>query len=363
MLIPFPTALKERYGDYIQKWWMGRELHLKNWVHELRDDYIIGGLMFKPFHFVFNGAGFKNELNTKWEDGWKILNVILYAPVLRREILPSEIVIDLDIENREELIRKVKWVKSALEVYEIDYTMGFSGNRGFHFHVIIDPSTKLPAELPEGFTLNIFKEAIFNLIGYCAGFDGVDIETAGFKAKRHAIREFFSINHKNMGYKIPVEDIEVNLIKFPNPVEIYGWDGYQLWTPSSSQLSEILEEVERILVERKRSQKRLENIWRAKPRKKRTIGSRWRFERIQRYAEALRKYGRLTADPEIAQIHESEHKARVHLACLMIEEGWSDEEILEVFSFANNFNKKETLRQIRSCRKTVAKSKQTPAQA
>ena len=23
MLIPFTTAIKERYGDYIQKWWMG----------------------------------------------------------------------------------------------------------------------------------------------------------------------------------------------------------------------------------------------------------------------------------------------------------------------------------------------------
>ena len=143
MLIPFSTAIKEKYGDYIQEWWRGREHHLKTWVHELRDRYITGGLMFQPFHFVFNGAGFKNERNTKWEDGWQILNVILYAPVLRREILPSEIVIEPDIEDKEELIRKSRWIKSALDVYGIDYTMGFSGNRSFHFHIIVDPSNRI----------------------------------------------------------------------------------------------------------------------------------------------------------------------------------------------------------------------------
>ncbi|GEM_PF-5175065 len=340
--VTFSKALEMKYGDRIEKWWRGKEHHLKTWVHPLRDLYIIKGLMFQPFHFVFNGAGFKNELNTEWTDGWNIPNVILYAPLLRREILPTEIVIEPDIEDKTELIKKSKWIRSALETLEIDYTMGYSGNRSFHFHVIVDPTIELPAELPEGFNVRLFKEAIFNLIGYCAGFDGLDIGTAGFKAKRHAIREFFSINEKTRAFKIPVEDVEIKIVKFPKPVEIEDWQGYIIWTPSKDQIREILEEVERIISERKREKKKLELFWKAKPRKKRTLGSRWKLERIQKYAQALKKYGRLTADPEIARRHKNEHMARVHLILLMIEEGFTDEQIHAVFKHAENYKPERT---------------------
>ena len=338
----FGEALKGKYGDYIERWWRCKEHHLKTWVHPLRDRYIIKGLMFQPFHFVFNGAGFKNELNTKWTDGWDILNVILYAPILRREILPTEIVIEPDIEDKNELVKKSKWIRSALETLGIDYTMGYSGNRSFHFHIIVDPAIKLPADLPEGFNVKLFKEAIFNLIGYCAGFDGLDIDTAGFKAKRHMVREFFSINEDTRAFKIPMEDIEVKIVKFPKPVEVEDWQGYVIWTPSRDQIKMILEEVERIIQIRNKEKKELELLRKLNPRKKRTLGSRWRLERIQKYAEALKKYGRLTADPEIARRHANEHMARVHLILLMLDEGFTDEQIHDIFKHAENYNPTRT---------------------
>ncbi len=340
--ITFSKALEMKFGNYIEKWWRGKEHHLKTWVHPLRDLYILKRLMFQPFHFVFNGAGFDNGSNTPWVDGWDIPNVILYAPILRREILPTEIVLDPDIEDRIELVKKGKWLRSALETLGIDYTLGYTGNRSFHFHVIVDPTIELPADLPEGFNIKLFKEAIFNLIGYCAGFDGLDIDTAGFKAKRHAIREFFSINEKTLCYKLPVEEIEVHAVRFPKPVEVEDWQGYVIWTPSKDQLQMILEEVERILQIRNEERKRVELFWKLKPRKKRTLGSRWRLERIQKYAEALRKYGKLTKDPEIAKRHENEHMARVHLILLMLEEGFTDEQIHAVFKYAENYKPERT---------------------
>jgi hypothetical protein len=357
MLIPFSKAIDMKYGDYILKWWRLKECHLRTWVHPLRDAYIIKGLMYQPFHFVFNGAGFRNELNTKWEDGFNIPNVILYAPILRREILPTELVLDPDIEDKTELVKKSKWLRSALETLEIDYTMGYSGRRSFHFHVIVDPAIELPADLPEGFNIKLFKEAIFNLIGYCAGFDGLDIGTAGFKGKRHMVREFFSINEKTRAFKIPVEEIEVKVVKFPKPVEIRDWQGYVIWTPSRDQIKEILEEVERIIADRQRSKKRLELFWKTKPRKKRTLGSRWRLERIQKYAEALKKYGKLMADPEIARRHENEHMARVHLILLMIEEEFTDEQIHAVFKHAEDYKENKTQYYIDYNRKWLGRKK------
>jgi len=357
MLIPFGKAIKMKYGDYIERWWRGKEHHLKTWVHPLRDRFIIKGLMFKPYHFVFNGAGFNNELNTEWVDGFDIFNVILYAPILRREIFPTELVIEPDIEDRKELIKKGKWIRSALETLEIDYTMGFSGRRSFHFHVIVDPTTKLPAELPEGFNVRLFKEAVFNLIGYCAGFDGLDIGTAGFKSKRHMIREFFSINDKTRAFKVPVEDIEIEVVKFPKPVKVEDWKGYVIWTPSRDQINEILEEVERIISERKREERRLELFWKVKSRRERSLGSRWRLERIQKYAQALKRYGRLTADHEIARRHKNEHMARVHMILLMIEEGFTDEQIHDVFKHAKDYKENKTQYYINYNRKWLKRRK------
>ncbi len=342
-MLEFWEAVKEsKYGEFLKKWWSGKYEFLDAWVDDLRRKYITGGLMFHPYHFVFNGAGFKGELNTKWEDGWEILEVIAFAPVLRREILPFELVIDVDIENEEKLIKRTTWIKAALDTLEIDYTLGFSGRRGFHFHVIVDPKAELPEELPPNFSGKAFKEALLNIIGNIAGFEGIDFSSTGIHS-RHAIREFFSINEKTLTFKVPVEEIKIKKAEFLSPLNGFDdWEGYRIWKPNDRHFELIFEEIERMNKERERNEHFFEQLWRSKPRRKRTFGSRWKIERVKKYAEALKKYGKLTRDPEIAKRHDNEHMARVHLVLLMLELGMSDEEIHSVFRHAEDYNERRT---------------------
>ena len=228
MLVDFWKAVKEsKYGELLKKWWSGKYEFLDAWVDDPRRKYIIGGLMFHPYHFVFNGAGFKGELNTKWEDGWNIPEVIAFAPVLRREILPFELLIDIDIENEEKLIRRAKWIKAALDSLEIDYTIGFTGNRSFHFQIIVDPNIELPEDLPKNFNGKTFKEALLNIIGNICGFEGIDLASTGIHS-RHAVREFFSINEKTLTFKVPVDDVEIKRVEFLSPLNVEDWEGYRI---------------------------------------------------------------------------------------------------------------------------------------
>ena len=80
----------------------------------------------------------------------------------------------------------------------------------------------------------------------------------------------------------------------------------------------------------------------------------WRRRRIEYYAKVLKEKGYLGLDPLIVKIHSKskhadpnnvgsiEHLARVHLVLLMIEEGFTDEEIHEVFKHAKDYNREKT---------------------
>ena len=53
-----------------------------------------------------------------------------------------------------------------------------------------------------------------------------------------------------------------------------------------------------------------------------------------------------------------EHIARVHLVLMMIEEGWSDEEIHEAFRYAKDYNPDRVQYYIDYNRKWLAKKKE-----
>ena len=67
----------------------------------------------------------------------------------------------------------------------------------------------------------------------------------------------------------------------------------------------------------------------------------WREKRIQQYTEALKRFGRLTADSRIAKIHDNEHKARVHYNLLLIEAGYTDSEIHELFKLFEDYDERK----------------------
>jgi len=82
---------------------------------------------------------------------------------------------------------------------------------------------------------------------------------------------------------------------------------------------------------------------------------------LERYITALKLYGRLTSDPEIAKRHNgNEHKARLFLNFLLIEMGHSDEEILEVFRLCNDFNERMASYQIKYNRQWLSRRNESP---
>jgi len=85
--------------------------------------------------------------------------------------------------------------------------------------------------------------------------------------------------------------------------------------------------------------------------------ARGRRARIAYYVEVLRKHGKLSADEKIREIHLKskwiaqhgvnegavEHIARVHLILMMIQEGWSDEQIHGIQTCKRLRSKKNTV--------------------
>lgn len=214
MLEKFWQVVREsKWANYLKAWWKGHYDLIDGFPVRMREKYITGGLMLQPFHLVFNGAGFANNFNTPWKNAWEIYDVILFAPVLRREILPHEIVFDIDAENEEHAIKRARWVKAALETLGIDFSLGFSGRRGFHFDVIIEPSTPLPEELPPNFSLNTFRQAIFNLVVNIAGWDGLDTVSSGLRG-RHAVREFFQSTKRLCFSKFLLKSLSLSDMNF-----------------------------------------------------------------------------------------------------------------------------------------------------
>jgi len=97
----------------------------------------------------------------------------------------------------------------------------------------------------------------------------------------------------------------------------------------------------------------------------------WRRRRIEYYAKVLKEKGYLGLDPLIVKIHSKskhvdpqnvgsiEHVARVHLVLLMIEEGFTDEQIHEVFKYAKDYDRDKTQYYIDYNRKWLQAKMQT----
>lgn len=336
--------------SYIKGWWGKRVNELNNWILHHRE-LVLGNIDYSNNNYmVYNGAGFDNDINTEWTDYKKSdfrRDIILYAPHLRREILPYEFVMDIDADTPERMIRRAKYIQLALDTLEIPYTLGFSGNRGFHFHVCISPETTIPqdlaAELPQD--IKTLKDIVFRMICENAGINCVDVGSSGIHS-RHAIQEFYSLNYKTKCFKVPTIDIEVVKIKYPEHPPIEDFELIP-WTPSEEQLQSIIEynkipsktqqDTASIPLKRKKRRVKLKNN---------NVDNSWRKKRIEYYVSVLKKHGRLEKDKLIQKIHKGhesiEHISRVHLVMLLLEEGYSDNEIHEIFKLGESYNPKKT---------------------
>lgn len=253
------------------------------------------------------------------------------------------LVFDFDSEDPKIAFQDAKRLIEWLFSRNITPRVYFSGAKGFHVYIDFKPVELInPSEVIRRLGIRIKERLKLQTA-----------DTQVFELNR-VMRVPFTINTKT-GYKCtPIRadkfvkldfDSILNFCKFSySPIEFEEVD-----------LSRVLKYEDHKLL----THKAIMEIIRLRPhRPKNKAKKAWLEKRINEYIEALRKYGRLTEDKTIAERHKAEHKARVHFCCLLIEAGYSDEEIEEIFRLCDDYDPKITGYHIRYTREWL-KKKQT----
>lgn len=90
-----------------------------------------------------------------------------------------------------------------------------------------------------------------------------------------------------------------------------------------------------------------------------------RMHTLEKYITAMKRYGRLARDPDIYRRHArkgygegyAENKARVYFTALALEQGLSEDEILEIFRFAEDFDENKSRYHIRAVKRWLERKK------
>ena len=143
-------------------------------------------------------------------------------PFLYRNVLPFEAVIDLDVNDK----KQCKEIEELLETYDITYNKFFSGNRGWHYHIIYNPNLYFEAELLDNI-YGILKDIqkVFRLIRQWL-YDNLkdfDVDKTVLLQREHLILEICSWNKRKYikyldegyGWEDDVQEFE---LKFFNPL-------------------------------------------------------------------------------------------------------------------------------------------------
>jgi len=175
---------------------------------------------------------------------WKrmSLNEAGNRPMNHRVILPNEIVIETDRPNYGENLRFARIIASALLELGIPYTMSFSGNKSFHFHVFLDWNVEIKPKRFEVLKKNDFcfhdlkQKVAEQLFGFlqkleriCFGDSYLDYANL---YKNKLIREFGGLHEKSGCYKtylaeLPEDKPEIRdstLVQYPTTIGLWKCD-------------------------------------------------------------------------------------------------------------------------------------------
>lgn len=184
----------------IQKMWNSIDYkkydeYLKKRTKMLNDLYLV-------YPYIELQAESLNGLRSKLF-GFDTFDWRMYAPAIHYRILPNEIVIEIEEKDVEELKKIIK----ALKRFKAKFLVGYSGNRGFHIHVILSPpngDVENFARHPEArkFTVTLY-DALMSYFKLC-GVDTEVIDRSVMTASNHTIRSFYSLNMKGRKWKTPI---------------------------------------------------------------------------------------------------------------------------------------------------------------
>jgi len=269
----------------------------------------------------------------------------------RNTIVFDEIFIDLDSQNLETSFKDAQKLVSYLLSFDITPRVYFSGSKGFHIHIDFPP-TQL--ENPKGVWQKVFRYFQSRLKLKTLDFNVIDLARISripltFHSKTGSMcapldPEYFTrIDYTSLWYL-------KNQVYVPKVVESRDFSSWLKEIDLNLSLEDFSKELERLRRRRK-----------SKIKGKRLKG---RNKEIERYVSAMKTYGRFTGDPWIFERHAkvvsqgnivgtAEHKARVYFAARCIELGYNEDEILDVFRYASNFDERKSRYYIGKIKKMV----------
>jgi hypothetical protein len=129
-------------------------------------------------------------------------------PIVHYRILPNELVFDVDADDLETAKEQLSILLETIEALGANPLVGFSGNRGYHVHLLIAP----PNGLSETFITNSatiqLRNALWKWIAFQAKSNGLDLrvlDASIVQSQAHTIRAFYAFNSRGKKWKIPVK--------------------------------------------------------------------------------------------------------------------------------------------------------------
>jgi len=267
----------------------------------------------------------------------------------RRNVRVDTILFDIDRENLTLAFAEAKKMVKYLIKKDIIPRVYFSGAKGFHIYIDF-PEQQLYDFATVKDVAIFFSQKL-----------KVAIDTQIYDPNRVS-RLPFTINTKTGYFCVPIppdkftglhlDDI-LRIAKEPVVYDIEVHENREMIRfLNYYDFKHVLKDMPPLEVNLKKKLRRLKPKLRVEK-----FHGNWRWQRIQYYANALKKYGSLSADPYIVAIHAKnehvndnpgsvEHIARVHLVLLCIEEGMSDREIHEIFKYAHDYDPEKTQKYI-----------------
>lgn len=262
----------------------------------------------------------------------------------------------LDFDSKENPAIALKEVKKLINKLSAKPLVVFSGSKGFHVHIVFRRTNASPESIRKFALMLLEKQKLKTC------------DPQVFEIAR-LCRTPFSI-HSATNLKCTIIDAErIKKMYFDDVLRFVksNWDmpDYEL----DDEIVDAIEQIE-IISQIEKHEFPPYSVHADQISLQKTQNGTNMEKRLEMYIETLKRFGALSVNPRIREIHIKnkwvaenakkgavEHIARVYLVLMLIEKGYSDEEIHSILRFAKDYDAKKTQYYIDYNRKWLEKKR------
>jgi len=211
--------IEEQFWERVSKLWGSFEAFVRMEEYNRKRAELLNELyLIYPFvqiQYSDIKESFRSELlGYDWD-------LVYTAPVVHYRILPNEIVFDFDCSDKAIARKNLRSFAIMLKSLGIEPFIGFSGNRGYHVHVVFGPPRGELEDFVKAHGIREFRENLFEWFLSLAKSYNVKIELIDqgvMRAENHTIRSFYSFNTKGKRWKKPVYGEHYSIWRIPEHI-------------------------------------------------------------------------------------------------------------------------------------------------